>query len=88
MSDEYTPTTDYVRGSYVRWSGADDTCAEGPLEREFNRWLTAHDAEVRTAALEEAAGIAEKMIDPQDAGKYAGLIAAARIRRTAKDGAQ
>ena len=34
---------------------------EGP-EAEFNRWLHAHDTEIRTAALEEAAGIADARV--------------------------
>ena len=55
MSDR-TPTTEQVRQGYA-W----DTSPGNPADSRvaFDRWLTAHDAEVRTAALEEAAVIAD-----------------------------
>lgn len=48
---EYTPTAEQVRERYVYDEWVDDE-ARGP---EFDRWLAAHDAEVRAAALHEAA---------------------------------
>ena len=47
----YTPTTDEVRDAYGYWS---DSGPHAPPD-EFNRWLAAHDAEVRAQALNEAA---------------------------------
>ena len=39
----YTPTTDEVRDAYGYWS---DSGPHAPPD-EFNRWLAAHDAELR-----------------------------------------
>ena len=53
---EYTPTTDDVREVYAWADGYPYEGAVDPrLEARFDRWLTAHEAETRTAALEEAA---------------------------------
>ena len=47
MSDDYTPTTEQVRENFI-WGAVDrgytDDGIEGPA---FDRWLAAHDAEVR-----------------------------------------
>ncbi|MGX1932060.1 hypothetical protein [Microbacterium resistens] len=50
MSD-YTPTTEEVRADYADRGGS----LRSPIQRwaEFDRWLNAHDAEVRAAALAE-----------------------------------
>lgn len=49
----YKPTTEEVRSMYG-----------GPrYEPEFDRWLAAHDAEVRAQALREAADEAERHAD-------------------------
>ena len=51
MSD-HTPTTEEVRESYARsrfWPAAQDPARAA----FFDRWLAAHDAEVRAAALAE-----------------------------------
>ena len=74
MSDR-APTTEKIR----RWCMDDGGLAEyhdpinGHLQAKttgvlFDRWLAAHDAEIRTAALEEAAVIAERFVDhyPED----------------------
>ena len=52
---EFTPTTEHVRDIYAAgpWSRVADRNAA------FDRWLTAHDAAIRDAALEEGAVIAE-----------------------------
>ena len=59
MSDKYTPTTEQIRDLCLL--GAIDA-ADGEHNLDMfetvamiNRWLTAHDAATRTAALEEAA---------------------------------
>jgi len=51
MTDEYTPTTEQVRESYIwdRWNG-------GPA---FDRWLTQVIAEAKAEALWDAANAAE-----------------------------
>ena len=55
MNDhEYTPTTGRVRHCATH---GDAWLSFQP--ESFDRWLTAHDAEIRTATLEEAAAIAE-----------------------------
>lgn len=56
MTQEYTPTDNDVKADYIRafcsarntrnWS---ENSAKG--EREFNRWLAAHDAQIRAGAL-------------------------------------
>ena len=53
MSD-YTPGTNTVRLIYI------DYALTGAINRsaEFDRWLIAHDAEIRDVALEEASVIA------------------------------
>ena len=45
MSADYTPTTDDVRDYY----------GNGQVPEEFDRWLAAHDAEVASKALRDAA---------------------------------
>ena len=60
MSD-YTLTTEVVREVYAWRDGYPYEGAIDPqLEARFNRWLAVHDAATRTAALEEAAVIAER----------------------------
>ena len=54
---EYTPTTADIGRAYYLHACSQDW--EGGHAAEFNRWLAAHDSEVRTAALEEAAVIAD-----------------------------
>ena len=56
MAEEYTPIDNDVKAGYVRaFCGARDTLkwAKNSVkgERAFNRWLAAHDAEVRDKAL-------------------------------------
>lgn|GEM_PF-6718408 len=43
--DDYTPTTDEVRGSYSRMSRHANT-----EHAEFDRWLAAHDRAIRALA--------------------------------------
>ena len=47
----YTPTTDEVRASYAVDGIGAPSLANG---HRFDRWLAAHDAEVRAQALREA----------------------------------
>ena len=56
MSD-YTPTTEAVRAKYARGTRSDGTHAQFvKWQKEFDRWLAAHDAEVlATAALHRPA---------------------------------
>ena len=67
MSDEYTPTTEDIRSSY-RISDNDKVTHPGLAwdriitAEGLDRWLTAHDAATRTAALEEAAVIVENCL--------------------------
>ena len=93
MSDDYTPTTDHVREVFSSRPG----CSYPKQQVMFNRWLAAHDAEIRTAALEEAAGIAENrrpeiganvLETPYRSGLYYGGTRTAEAIRAAKDGAQ
>lgn len=57
---EFTPTTDQVRNEYTfdasaEYNGTDHAaaCIESS-EREFDRWLAAHDAEIAARAWDEA----------------------------------
>ena len=52
MSEDYTPTTGAIRSGYAYYAPDRDVVE---MALTFDRWLTAHDAEIRTAALEEAA---------------------------------
>lgn len=58
MSDreEYTPTTEDVRNDYAQLNASVREEATVPVGEEFDRWLAAHDREVREAT---KAGIAE-----------------------------
>ena len=58
MNDERTRTTKEVRDGYAYDGYSEDVDPYYGLR--FDRWLTAHDADIRTAALEEAAEIAEE----------------------------
>ena len=51
---EYMPTTERVRHDYGYATG-NGGFADHRYELQFDRWLSAHDAATRTAALEEAA---------------------------------
>ena len=71
-----TPTTDEVRAFYADGIGA-PSLATG---RRFDRWLAAHDAEVRAQALNEAvASLREKFGPTNRAADY--LARADRIER-------
>ena len=87
MSDERTRTTKEVRDGYAYDSYSGDV--DPYYELRFDRWLAAHDAEMRNAALEEAAGIARDFLrsDMVHGGPYWALRVAETIR-AAKDGAQ
>ena len=94
MSD-YTPTTEEIRSSYPLSDEDKVTHPALAWDRiitveSFDRWLTAHDAETRTAtrtaALEEAAVIATAESDDLRYGFTCRSIA--HSIRAAKDGAQ
>lgn len=56
--DDYTPTTEEVRGSYGKWVGDPEW---------FDRWLAKHDAEVEARGLEKAAdALTAEEYDPDD----------------------
>lgn len=58
----YTPTTDDVRHGYCDWMGTQATWDE--RADQFDRWLAAHDAQVRAEALRQAnAALADIDID-------------------------
>lgn len=54
---EYTPTTEEIRARATR-STTYPQFASPTLREDFDRWLDAHDAEVRARAFREAAGVA------------------------------
>jgi len=52
---EWTPTTEDVRGAWHAWSdGQGDSHADKPTwsYEEFDRWIAAHDAEIRAEVKE------------------------------------
>ena len=65
---DYTPTTEEVRGHFIY--GVDDLSATNTEARtaEFDRWLAAHDAEVR----EQAAQRVQAMRQPSLARDFNG----------------
>lgn len=70
MADEYTPTTGqwetYIRNVYAYFGAGD-------LDRgheNFDRWLAAHDREVRAAQAEADAQIARSWGDDEREGYY------------------
>lgn len=91
MSDEWTPTTEQVRYSYSHDSEDEylDPVNYGSLvqanRRAFNRWLAAHDAEIRAEVLPDAGWKPEKwhnLTSDGDDGKPTGDT----IRLTWDDG--
>lgn len=60
----YTPTTDDVRRAY--------TSSEDGEPEWFDRWIAEHDAEVRSAALADAATAIATLPGTSDWGYYAG----------------
>ena len=71
------PTTDEVRAFYVDGIGA-PSLANG---HRFDRWLAAHDAEVRTQALNEAVASLRAKFGPTN--RAAGYLA--RAEQTKED---
>lgn len=80
MTDPYTPTTEHVRAQYARQENYDEFY-EGDLyatpdgqvsAADFDRWLAAHDAQVReegAKAMREAAAVeAESSTNPAGFG--------------------
>ena len=67
MVSDYTPTTDEVRGDYANFqlpaSGGDFRVEYAEGLAEFDRWLAAHDAEVRASALAEQGEPGRKVDD-------------------------
>ena len=89
MSDERTRTTKEVRDGYAYDSYSGDV--DPYYELRFDRWLAAHDTEIRAAALEEAAGIADHYDKgygqhPNDGIVKATQTAIARVIRSARVG--
>lgn len=81
MADEYTPTTDEVREVWVQEQ--DITHGEGAdfHAAEFDRWLAAHEAEVRERIAQDIEADAMHCA-PSDHGCFA-CTNAARIARGA-----
>lgn len=75
---EYTPTTEQVRrywqyGANAWLAGVADDRDDGPdgsIGAEFDRWLDAHDREVRAEALSEAADWLAGMDDGRDTPQH------------------
>ena len=74
----YTPTTDEVRASYAVDGIGAPSLANG---HRFDRWLAAHDAEVRTQALNEAVASLRAKFGPTN--RAAGYLA--RTEQTKED---
>lgn len=59
MTDDYTPTTEEVRGIWLdamtETSEYFDALSPAEARARFDRWLEAHDREVADKALEDAA---------------------------------
>ena len=95
MSDagsSYTLTTEDVREAYANGVWNDGVGRAGPeVDTEFQRWLVAHDAATRNAALEEAAAIAEGEFltdntgNPEDFAYDRAISDVARAIRGAKE---
>lgn len=69
---EYTPTTEEVRGGY-----AYDGWLHKPVQvrlNGFDRWLEAHDREVKAQALQEAADRLEALDKPWESPLYESTI--------------
>ena len=91
MSDEYTPTASEIRLSWVfavvNGSRLNDVSSrlEGAAE-EFDRWLAAHDAEVKAAVLGSVAtsidldAIANEWAGPDGSGHWSAGNAAAAVQ--------
>lgn len=81
MSDDYTPTTEQVRDAYMEGTRSFWHPIPGP---EFDRWLVAHDAEVRADQQEQDAQIAADKFEVEpgwhDYYRAAGKGIAASIR--------
>ena len=89
----YTLTTEDVREAYANGVWNDGVGRSGPeVDTEFDRWLVAHDAAIRNAALEEAAVIAkgEALTDntgcPDDTAYDQAISDVARAIREANEG--
>ena len=54
INKEYTPRTAIIRGYYATSAAFGGDVVDAALQ--FNRWLHAHDAEIRAAALAESEG--------------------------------
>ena len=84
----YTSTTDEVRK--VRIWQEDEDAYPGPYPADpagFDRWLVANSAAIRAAALEEAALIADSMVDDEGDGYYGqACVAVAAAIRAAGEG--
>jgi len=84
---EYTPTTNDMREFYQgQLVKVDDDVYEFADEEksnaEFDRWLAAHNAKVRNAALEEAAVIADDRLHPDDPHcEVCRIVAAIRAKK-------
>lgn len=87
---EYTPTTESVRTAYAGApAGVFARDAYNTRSQEFDRWLAAHDAEVRAEAIEAAAVIADRYATAPGRPRVgvesiAARDIAARIRRDAE----
>lgn len=62
MTDENTPSTEDVRNWFAYGSGPRHTWDES--RQDFDRWLAAHDAQVRAEALRDAADAMDNTDDP------------------------
>lgn len=71
---DYTPTTDRVREVYTF---AGSSAGPGASAAQFDRWLAAHDAEVRaeaTAVTDDMVKAAVRAVNGQGAVLYSGIV--------------
>lgn len=86
MADDYTPTTEEVREQYTREEPPRiGTVAE--RRAEFDRWLAAHDAQVRADERERIASAIEALrVDAAMPSPLSYRIARDAAARIARDG--
>ncbi|WP_146116817.1 hypothetical protein [Microbacterium sp. MYb64] len=79
MSD-YTPTTDEVRDSFAMLIAGD------PTDADVAAWLSAHDAEVRSRAIRDAADRVERDFGDRFPGGVLSTRASRRLRAMDEEG--
>lgn len=75
----YTPTDEDLRRAWIYYTNRDEKRwrQRGEGNAEIDRWLTAHDSQVRDAALTEAAAAVHRMDNDWDGFTPSDMIGAA-----------